>query len=339
MTIREQVQDASFLAHHGRYIGALTILMLAVAASSRRTFLKGTKSREKPKEEMSDREAFTLFLGGRLRKILFGGFNAPGEGDSGISVHFRGKQYDVAHILYKYYRCELVHDGELPDDVEFTATERHDAGIGINNRCLRFSIGGAGDKLTLDHGWIDLLVEAVVNARCNGAEFGVQHFDLIPLHGIDDHIFLATLVGKYGTRLDQVQILKHAVLRLSPTLISDNTNDAIAEKFKELVESQDINGGAITALRSHGFTDWQGCLQQRGIELLREIASVYRLVAASDNKGQSEVAPVSWTSTIGSIAQEMSTEKDGEKGAHLFSEITQLKQASLNALSAHPAIS
>jgi hypothetical protein len=35
MTIREQVQDASFLAKHGRFIGALTTLMLAIVASSR----------------------------------------------------------------------------------------------------------------------------------------------------------------------------------------------------------------------------------------------------------------------------------------------------------------
>lgn len=100
MTIREQVEDASFLAQNGRYVGALTTLMLAVAASARRTFPKGTKSREKPKEEMSDREAFTMFLGGRIRNILLCDFGAPEQGTSGISVGFRGAQYDVAYVLY-----------------------------------------------------------------------------------------------------------------------------------------------------------------------------------------------------------------------------------------------
>jgi hypothetical protein len=280
MTIREQVQDASFLAQHGRYIGALTTLMLAVAASSRRTFPKGTKSREKPKEEMSDREAFTLFLGGRIRKILFGDYGAPDAGTSGISIAFRGKQHDVALILYKYYRCELVHDGELPEDVEFVATKQPAPGITIGNRNLQVLIG-SGANLALDHGWIELLVEAVTNARCNGVEFGIPHFDLVPLADSDDSALLASLVAKYETSPGRVQILKHAVRRISPKSISGESNHAVAALFRKLVESQEINGGAITGLSNHGFTDRQGTLQQRGLELLREIAGRYQLVAAS----------------------------------------------------------
>src|SRR5256885_6365951 len=121
MTVRQQVEDATFLAEHGRHVGALTMLLLAVAASSRRTFPKGTRSLKNPKEEMSDPEAFTCFLGGRIRKILFGDFGGPDHGHSGVSVGFRGQQHDVAYVLYKFYRCELVHDGELPEDVEFTS--------------------------------------------------------------------------------------------------------------------------------------------------------------------------------------------------------------------------
>lgn len=119
MSIKEQVEDALFLSQNGRHVGALTNLMLAIAASSRKTFPRGAKSREEPSKEMGDGEAFTLFLGGRIRKILFGDYGGPDIGNSGISVGFRGKQYDVAYILYKFYRCELVHNGELPEDIEF----------------------------------------------------------------------------------------------------------------------------------------------------------------------------------------------------------------------------
>lgn len=280
MTIREQVQDASFLAQHGRYIGALTTLMLAIAASSRRTFPKGRKSLKEPKKEMSDQEAFTLFLGGRIRKILFGDFGGPDEGTSGISVGFRGKNHDMALVLYKYYRCELVHDGELPEDVEFTVPSQPAAGITIGNRGLQVSIS-AGDKMVLDHGWIDLLVDAVTNARCNGVEFGIQHFDLIPNAGTNDSEILTSLVAKYGTSPGRVQILKHAVRRISPTSILESSNDAIEKQFLKLVESQEINGGAITGLSSHNFTDRLGNLHQRGLELLREIAAGYQLVAAA----------------------------------------------------------
>lgn len=280
MTIREQVEDASFLAQNGRYVGALTTLMLAVAASARRTFPKGTKSSEKPKDEMSDREAFTLFLGGRIRKILFGDFGGPDEGTSGISVSFRNAQHDVAYVLYKYYRCELVHDGELPEDVEFSGANQHSTGLNISNCGLQVSIS-TGNKMVLDHGWIDLLREAVTNARCNGAEFGIQHFDLVPILGVDEATFLASLAEKYKTSPGRVQILKHAVRKLSPDTISNAAESAITKNFSALVESQEINGGAITGLRSHGFTNDRGVLLQRGVELLRDIASKYRLAAAS----------------------------------------------------------
>lgn len=278
MSIREQVEDAAFLAQHGRYVGAFTTLMLAVAASSRRTFPKGTKSIEKPTEDMSDREAFTLFLGGRIRKILFGDSGGPDIGNSGISVQFRSKQHDVAYILYKFYRCELVHDGELPEDVEFTAPEKGVAsGLNIANQGLRVSIN-AGDKMTLDYGWINLLINAVVNARCNGSEFGIKHYDLIPLPGIEEQTFLAKLVTNYGTSLGRVEILKHAVRKLSPASIIDGTYEVVTAQFQGLVDSGEINGGAITGLMNHGLTDRTGRLLERGIELLREIASGYRLV-------------------------------------------------------------
>jgi hypothetical protein len=165
MSIREQVEDATFLAQHRLYVGALTTLMLAVAASSRRTFPRGTKSVKKPTEDMSDMEAFTLFLGGRIRKLLLGNSGGPEEGDSGLSVGFRGKQYDVAYILYKFYRCELVHNGELPEDVEFTESQASaGADLRVRNRDLRVSIS-VEEKIVFDHGWIDLLVDAVANAR------------------------------------------------------------------------------------------------------------------------------------------------------------------------------
>jgi hypothetical protein len=229
---------------------------------------------------MSDREAFTLFLGGRIRKILFGDFGAADEGTSGISVGFRKAQHDVAFILYKYYRCELVHDGELPEDVEFSAAKQPSAGLNIGNRGLQVSIS-TGNKMVLDHGWIDLLRVAVTNARCNGAEFGIQHFDLVPMPGVDEATFLASLVEKYETTPGRVQILKHAVRKLSPDSIANATDGAITKSFSTLVESQEINGGVITGLRSHGFTNDQSVLHQRGIELLRDITSRYRLVAAT----------------------------------------------------------
>lgn len=280
MAILEQLKDATFLAQHGRYMTSLTTLLLAISASSRRTFPQGTKSRANPTKEMSDREAFTLFLGGRIRKILFGDWGGPDEGNSGVAVPFRGAQHDVAYILYKFYRCELVHDGELPEDVEFTSIRESGAGVNLCKQGMRVSIG-AGNTMVLDHGWIDLLQEVVKNARCNGAEFGVVHFDLLPIPGIDETTVLASLVEKYETTPGRIQILKSVVRKLSPNAIADAADGTLTKHFNRLVETQHVNGGAISGLRSHNFTDNHGVLQKRGIELLRDIASSYHLVTVS----------------------------------------------------------
>lgn len=132
--------------------------------------------------------------------------------------------------------------------------------------------------MVLDYGWIDLLIEAVRNARCNGPEFGIKHFDLLPIAGIDDTKFLASLMEKYGTSLGRIEILKHVVRRLSSDSITGREDRNIVKGFGTLVKSQEINGGAVTGLTIHGFTDSDGVLQQRGIELLRDIASRYHLV-------------------------------------------------------------
>jgi hypothetical protein len=275
MSIRQQVEDATFLAENGRYNGALTNLMLAVAASARTCFPKGTKSLQKPNEAMGDREAFTLFLGGRIRKLLFGDYGGDEYGDSGISVGFKGQQYDIAYILYKFYRCELVHEGELPEDVEFNPQV---AAIGtaanMKGDNLRVSIS-AGNKMVLDHGWIDLLTTAVVNARCNGAEFGIKHFDLVTKPSIDGPNFELVTITRYQITPGRFQILKHAVRLISPDVIDTADDEQLTIRFLELVNSGQINGGAITGLYGRGLTDRVGRLQPKGIVILREIAATH----------------------------------------------------------------
>lgn len=278
MTIRERVDDAAFLAQSGRYIGALTMILIAVAASSRRTFLKGSKSHERPAEEMSDREAFTLFLSGRIRKLLFGDYGGPDAAASVISVQFRGRQIDVASVLYKYYRCVLVHGGELPEYVEFSASQSPLVHADNGRKALSVSIQ-TGDKLVLDHGWLDLLIEVVARARCNGTEFGIRHFELVTRPGVDEAAVNSAFKEKFGTTDGRVSILKQAVRNLSPSKIAQATDAGLVDLFRGLVEAHVVNGGAITGLRFHGFTDENGVLQRRGIDALRELSTNYQLTA------------------------------------------------------------
>jgi hypothetical protein len=276
VTIHQQVDDAAFLAQNGRYLGALTVLMLAVAASARKAFPKGMKSIERPDREMSDRETFTLFLGGRIRKLLFGDFGGPDSGTSGISVEFKGAPYDIAFILYKFYRCELVHEGGLPEDVEFAASSPFDEGAQTGKN-LSVSIS-SGNRMVLDYGWIDVLRESVIRARCNGAEFGIQHFDLLAKDDVVETVLENALVAKYDITEGRVRILKQVIRLVSPDSICSTDDAVLNAKFLQLLQSGAISGGALTALASRGLADWSGALSPKGLTAIREMAASYKMV-------------------------------------------------------------
>ena len=138
MSIKARIEDALILYQNGRYEGAFLNALVAVAATSRL---------EIPDRSVGDRECFEKFLNKKYRGI--------------ISVEFRGKQHSVPHIFYKWFRCELVHEGGLPIDVEFIETES-----------MSVRAGGAPNYiLQISHGWFHWLVDAVIEAPCNEKEF------------------------------------------------------------------------------------------------------------------------------------------------------------------------
>ena len=96
MSIRKRVEDALLLYKNGRHEGAFLTALVAVAATARREY---------PNRKMTDRECFETFLNKRHRGIL--------------QVEFRGELHTIPYIFYKWFRCELVHEGGLPMDVEF----------------------------------------------------------------------------------------------------------------------------------------------------------------------------------------------------------------------------
>lgn len=105
MTIRERIEDADFLVAHGRSVGALAMIMVAIASTSRKRFPKGTPSIDDPAREMGDGEAFKAFLGGRIADLMLFRHNRGTIGPSGISIEWNGQPRDLACLLYKYYRC------------------------------------------------------------------------------------------------------------------------------------------------------------------------------------------------------------------------------------------
>ena len=143
MSIRTRIEDALLLWEQGRLEGAFLCALVAVAASARRQY--------PDRKSVGDREAFERFLTNAHTVRL--------------SVEYRGECQSIEHILYKWLRCELVHEGGIPIDIEFML----DSEPGL----MSVRAGGAPEYvLKISQGWFHHLIGAVVNAPANADEFG-----------------------------------------------------------------------------------------------------------------------------------------------------------------------
>jgi hypothetical protein len=120
--------------------------MIAVAATARHRY--------PDRKALKDGEAFKQFLTDVMSVRL--------------SVEYRGECHPIEYIFYKWLRCELVHEGGLPIDIEFMPP---DDGLSVR-------AGGAPEYvLKISRGWFHHLVAAVTNAPENRDLFlaGVPH--------------------------------------------------------------------------------------------------------------------------------------------------------------------
>lgn len=162
MSVRERILDARLLIKHGRYEGALSQILIAVAATARKRFPIGTPSRWKPGEGMRDREAFMTFLDESLWEHT--GITVRGS-EGVLGVEYRGKSIRFERILYESFRCNLIHEAELPSDILF---DGHPADAALTVQAEDSVNGGL---LTLSRSWTRPLILAVVTAPENKGLF------------------------------------------------------------------------------------------------------------------------------------------------------------------------
>ncbi|MGA2624770.1 MAG: hypothetical protein ABSF91_13000 [Bacteroidota bacterium] len=142
MGIKARIEDALFLWQNGRKEGAFLSALVAVASTARRIY--------SDRKAVGVREAFEQFL--------------TASNSIRISVEYRGELYTIEHIFYKWLRCELVHEGGLPTDIEFTP----DAEPGA----LSVRAGGAPQfVLKLSESWFHFLINSVIYAPINSDQF------------------------------------------------------------------------------------------------------------------------------------------------------------------------
>ena len=137
MSASSRLADARLLWEQGRKEGAFLSLLVALAATARRRF-----------PDFKDREAFERFIASSYPMIL--------------SVEYRGHVEPVEHILYKWFRCELVHEGGLPFDIAIMKdTEPHVLSVRAG--------GGPKFVLKLSESWFWHLFAAVDKAPENAS--------------------------------------------------------------------------------------------------------------------------------------------------------------------------
>jgi hypothetical protein len=121
----DRIQDAEFLWQQGRRGSGLLLACAAVAARARRDY-----------PTAKDGEAF--------RRLIRDALSVQ------ISVEFRGEECPIEQLLYKWVRCELMHNAAVPLDIEID----DQLGPGLTVRA-----GGAPEYLLkLSPGWFDFLV-------------------------------------------------------------------------------------------------------------------------------------------------------------------------------------
>lgn len=122
----DQVEDAKFLWQEGRRGSGLLLACVGVAARARREY-----------PEARDGDAFARLVADHI----------PGS----LSTEFRGELWPIERLLYTWVRCELIHTGAVPLDIEI------DDGLGYEGLSIR--AGGAPELLLkLSPSWFDFLV-------------------------------------------------------------------------------------------------------------------------------------------------------------------------------------
>ncbi len=145
MSVKQRTDDALLLYRSDRHEGALLSTLIAIAATARK---------RRDRSACGDKESFTKFVGEEMLVITRGAAR-------NFNVRFRAERMPLQQFFYVFLRCELVHEGRLPDDVRFISPD--DAGG------IRISV--SEKSIELSRNWLDGLYNAVRFAPENSDEF------------------------------------------------------------------------------------------------------------------------------------------------------------------------
>lgn len=161
MSVRARIEDAKALWTAGRQEGAVISVLIAVAATVRKRYPK----------PMPDSKAYKRFIRDELAKITYG----PTEN---VAFFFRGNHHcPIEEIIYTFIRCELLHEGALPNDIRLTdpvagngePSGKSPDGTPYDGKLFNKLV--LEDVLGFPIGWVWNLIRVVAEAPENQREF------------------------------------------------------------------------------------------------------------------------------------------------------------------------
>jgi hypothetical protein len=148
MSIRERLEDAQVLWNNDRRQGAWIQVLIAAAATSKLRFA-----------QQSDGDAFRQFIREVTPTIVEGVSPAvPG----GIRVILNAEslaQIELAQVVYKHLRCNLLHEAVMPADVRLSESRMVDGKLVADFQ--------GGSPLVIPDFWVLHLAKAVASAPEN----------------------------------------------------------------------------------------------------------------------------------------------------------------------------
>lgn len=218
MNIKQLILDAEFLYAHKRFDGALAMSLVVIGASSRKTYPQDTTSIVNPPGKMKDWEAFQTFLKNNFEFTK-------------NNIMVEGVQYNIAAVLYTYYRCSIIHEGMLTPEFRFA----------LNGEDSLVISGGNGAIFEINEVWILALLDIAKKADCNRADWGIKKYDLKLI----------------GNEFDQSKYLSPPP-QFGKKYLRDNFIDEIKKLIVLPIGPDKIRGldkAALTSLINKGLTD------------------------------------------------------------------------------------
>lgn len=138
MSIEARLRDARFLYDNGRFEGALLMVLVAAA---------GTSKLRRPKA--FDKEAFVKFV--------------EEEGLGGCPVTVDGNEHSAADFFYKFLRNNLIHEATLHSQVVFQPA------VAINEASIKWLCVTFPGKTVIEHPMVLVIGSKVASAKENAS--------------------------------------------------------------------------------------------------------------------------------------------------------------------------